>query len=193
MWPWEHLAVGYLLYSGYVRVRHRESPTAAATFAVAFGTQFPDLVDKPLAWIFGVLPSGVSLAHSVFTAVGLSVVVVLLARRVERTRPAVGFVVGYLSHLPADALYPVVLGGQLRLRAFFWPIMHVPAPVRRGLLENFAYYSLRFLAFLSTKRGMAFLALEVVLVGGALLVWISDGHPGVPHLHSGRRVGSDSK
>lgn len=193
MWPWEHLAVGYLLYSGYVRVQHRERPTAAAAVAVAVGTQFPDLVDKPLAWVFGILPSGVSLAHSVFTAAGLSLVVVLLGRRIQRERPAVGFAVGYLSHLPADILYPVILGRRVMVEAFLWPVASVSSPVRQGLFENFAYYAFKFLAFLATERGMAFLALEGVLLGGAVLVWISDGHPGLPRLRSGPRVDPDSK
>ena len=37
MWPWEHVAVGYLLYSAYVHLRYGESPGKLPTFAVAFG------------------------------------------------------------------------------------------------------------------------------------------------------------
>jgi hypothetical protein len=61
MWPWEHLAVGYLLYSVSCVLWGRY-PTRIGVAALAFGTQFPDLVDKPLGWWLGVLPSGQSFA-----------------------------------------------------------------------------------------------------------------------------------
>ena len=64
MWPWGHLAVGYLVYSGLSRWRFGRLPGSVATLAVALGTQLPDLVDKPLAWTVNVLASGRSLAHS---------------------------------------------------------------------------------------------------------------------------------
>jgi len=71
MWPWGHLAVGYLLWSVLVRDRRFRPPTGAETLLLAVGTQFPDAVDKPLAWSLGVLPNGRSLAHSVFLATAL--------------------------------------------------------------------------------------------------------------------------
>ena len=48
MWPWEHLAIGYLAYSLLGRLAWRRPPTVGTAITVAFGTQFPDLVDKPL-------------------------------------------------------------------------------------------------------------------------------------------------
>lgn len=182
MWPWEHLAVGYLLYSGYVHFRGDEAPTPMAAVAVALGTQFPDLVDKPLAWTFGFLSSGVSLAHSVFVAVGVSTFLIVLAKRRDRTEPAIAFVVGYLSHLPADVLYPALLGRGITIETFLWPFVIAPAPVRSGFGENFVYYFVQFLAFLGTERGMTFLVLEVVLLAVAVLVWRFDGYPGLPAL-----------
>src|SRR6056297_3615611 len=97
MWPWGHAVVGYLAYSGTTHVGWKRPPSHAATVALLFGTQFPDLVDKPLAWSLGVLPSGRSLAHSTLTAVLLvCVLYVVFARR----RAVVGaFALGYASHL----------------------------------------------------------------------------------------------
>ena len=53
MWPWGHLGVAYLLYSLYSRGRFRRPPRPEPTLAVVFGSQFADLVDKPLAWGLG--------------------------------------------------------------------------------------------------------------------------------------------
>ena len=179
MWPWEHLAIGYLAYSAYVHLIDDESPTARQAVAVAVGTQFPDLVDKPLAWTLSVVGSGVSIAHSVFTAVGLSATVVLVSRRLGHRKLGLAFAVGYLSHLPADIVYPVLLGRQPQLEAFLWPVVTTTASAGGGLLANFAYYLVRFLAFLGTGRGALFLVLEFVLLGTTAAVWILDGYPGL--------------
>lgn len=178
MWPWEHLAVGYLLYSGYVHFAYGESPTTGPVLLVVLGTQFPDLVDKTLGWTVSVFPSGVSVAHSVFTAMGLSAGLVVLSRRLGHRKLGIGFAIGYLSHIPADMIYPLLLGGRLNLGAFFWPLVTATGPARGGFLANFFYYAVQFLAFLGTARGTLFLLLEITLLATAVAVWIFDGHPG---------------
>ena len=180
MWPWEHLAVGYLLYSALTRYRTGDSPTTAAAVAVAFGTQFPDLVDKPLGWLFAVFPGGVSVAHSIFTATVLSVVVVALSHRFGRPRVGTAFTVGYLSHLPADAVYGLLFDGRVKIRPFLWPFVEAAPSASSGFLDNLAYYALRFLHFLVTDRGLAFLSLEVILLSFTAWIWVRDGCPGVP-------------
>lgn len=180
MWPWEHLAVGYLCYSALTRYWSGDPPTTAAVVAVAFGTQFPDLVDKPLGWLLALFRGGVSVAHSVFTAVALSAVVVALTRRVGRPRLGTAFAVGYLSHLPADAVYGAVFDGQIKLRPFLWPLVEAAPSASSGFLDNVAYYALRFLFFLTTDRGLAFLSLELLLLTFTAWIWFRDGCPGVP-------------
>jgi hypothetical protein len=75
MWPWGHLALGYLLYSPFARARFGRPPTDRATLLLAFGTQLPDLVDKPLAWRLDVLPAGRTLGHSLLSVVAVSALV----------------------------------------------------------------------------------------------------------------------
>ncbi|HET7325515.1 MAG TPA: metal-dependent hydrolase, partial [Halococcus sp.] len=111
MWPWGHLAVGYLLYSAFARRRFDRPPDDAAALCVAVGTQFPDIVDKPLAWTFHLLPSGRSFAHSLLTAAIVCGVVGWYAHRREQPHVATAFAVGYVSHLFTDALSPL-LGGE---------------------------------------------------------------------------------
>lgn len=77
MWPWGHLAVGYLLYSAAVRLRTGRPPRAAAVVLLLAGTQLPDVVDKPLAWVYHVVPQGYAVGHSVFVAVPVGLVAAL--------------------------------------------------------------------------------------------------------------------
>ncbi|MFC7165331.1 metal-dependent hydrolase [Halospeciosus flavus] len=113
MWPWEHLAVGYVAVSILFRW-HGRRVGALDAVAVGVGAAFPDLVDKPLAWAFDVLPSGTSVAHSVFVAVPLAVAVWFVAARRDRRSVGAAFAVSYLLHLPSDALYgPLTDGGSL--------------------------------------------------------------------------------
>ena len=135
MWPWGHLAVAYLCYValGLVLGRGGGESTRVTLLALAFGSQFPDLVDKPLAWWFGVLPSGRSLAHSLITASVLLSAVYLVSTRFDREEPAVAFAVGYVSHCFSDLGTDVVLGllagdaNQLRWTTYLlWPVLEPP-------------------------------------------------------------------
>jgi hypothetical protein len=134
--PLGHAALAYLLYSGHVLSRTYRRPRYLALVPLAIGSQFPDLVDKPLAYL-GVLTYGRSLAHSVFTFVLVSGVVwwgatALQARwpdtswqyRLRRVAP-VAFTSGYLSHLLGD-LYGPAVGGSADVRFVLYPIYAIP-------------------------------------------------------------------
>ncbi|WP_436930361.1 metal-dependent hydrolase [Halosimplex halobium] len=180
MWPWEHLAVGYLAYAVVGRFVWREPPTGATAAAVTLGTQFPDLVDKPLGWWLGVLPGGTTLAHSLLTAVPLSLAVLAVGAAVGRERPALAFAVGYLSHLPGDVVYPIVLGGDAKLWFLLWPLRAAPGD---GPAHTAAYVLAlveQFVAFLATPLGLAYLVAELLLLALAGWVWTVDGRPGLP-------------
>jgi hypothetical protein len=176
MWPWEHVAVGYLAYSAFSRLVWREPPSTRAALVVTFAAVAPDLVDKPLAWGLDVLPAGKSLAHSLVAFLSLSGLAALLGARSDSWRSAAGFVVGYASHLAGDVIYPLVVSGDVRVGFLFWPFVPVRGgadsvlPHLRELLES-------FLAFLATPRGAVYLVAEVALLAGALAVWLADGTP----------------
>jgi hypothetical protein len=183
MWPWEHLAVGYLAYSVYSRVELDALPTGSAALAVVLGTQFPDLVDKPLGWVFGVMPDGTTIGHSLFVAVPLSVVVYRLSAR--RGRPEIGaaFAVGYLSHLPGDVFYPVLRGGGPAYTKLLWPVF-----TKHGsggpVVARVGGYSRDYLQFLLRPEGFGYATLELLLLGAALAVWFADGTPGIGWLRN---------
>jgi len=125
MWPWGHAALGYLAY----RLLPDGSEIHASRLELAallFGTQAPDLVDKPLAWTVTILPSGRSFAHSIFTLVAFAAFAWVVARRVDRPQLAAIASFGYASHLVGDALAPL-LRGEFQFLAFLvWPLLPLP-------------------------------------------------------------------
>lgn len=181
MWPWEHLAFGYLAFSAYSRVRTGRAPRSDAVVILGIATQLPDLVDKPLAWSLSVLPSGHSLAHSLLTALPLSALALVLAHRARRTDIGVAFTVGYLSHLAGDIIYPVAIGATPSFDFLLWPLVSVPPDHSNlGLLLRFRRYFRDYLAHLGDPAVTGFIALELGLLLGVFCLWVFDGMPGVP-------------
>jgi hypothetical protein len=178
MWPWGHLALGYVLYSLWRRLSGRAPPTDATALALAFGTQFPDLVDKPLAWSFGLIPNGRSLVHSALSATLVVALVLYVARRYDRAGWATAFAAGYYVHLLGDTAGPLVEGAPAELGFLLWPVVPGVDYGDGGFLAHFA--ALEFTPL--------FLA-QTALVLPALLLWIADGAPGTAVVaRIGRRV-----
>ena len=185
MWPWGHLAVAYLLYTVVARRRFGRPPRAWPAVALAVGSQFPDLIDKPLAWNFGVLPGGRTLMHTLFTAAILVPVVLVAADRLEAPAVGLGFVVGYCSHLLAD-IPPGVLSGEYVGAAYLlWPALEQPpeSPVA-GVLD----------AFINYYEMGAYEWFQFAIFALAVLVWYRDGMPGLGLVSSSleRRFGVES-
>jgi hypothetical protein len=91
---------------------------------VLIATQLPDMIDKPLAWTFGVIPSGRMLAHSLVIVLPVLCLVCVLAVRRGVVRPAVLFSLSYLSHIAGD-FYPFFwLGTEYYFFPnLFWPLL----------------------------------------------------------------------
>ena len=123
MWPWGHAALGYLLGRPIVPV---ENGHGLPYLALLFGTQFPDLVDKPLAWSVAILPTGRSLAHSLLTLALLVGIAWLITNRIDREEHAIAFGIGYASHLLGDSLHSIVNLEFQSLTFLLWPILASP-------------------------------------------------------------------
>lgn len=178
MWPWEHLAFGYLLYSLSVRARSGAGLSGAPTLALVAGTQFPDIVDKPLVWQLGVLPGSI-LTHTVAVALPTTALIVLVAHRFGDAELGVAFGVGYLSHIAGDMLYPALIGGDVAIVVFLWPVAGQVTPADLGLFVNVGYYLGEYLTFLRTPRGFVYGTLELVFLGFTAVLWHRDGRPGL--------------
>lgn len=190
MLPWGHAAVGYLLYTGWLRWRRGSLPTGPAVLALGLGTQTPDLIDKPLAWTFAVLPTGRSLGHSVLTLGVLALILVVLARRYDRvTSPrtarvtdgagappwalsiVLAFLGGYGSHLGADTVAGLATG-ELEWAYLFYPVVSVGAPE----------HGYSFLEFFLSLTLTPTILVELGLTAVAIVVWLRDGRPGLATL-----------
>ncbi|MEF8859034.1 MAG: metal-dependent hydrolase [Halolamina sp.] len=172
MLPWGHAAVGYLCYTLYSRLSYRGPPVGAAVLALAVGTQFPDLIDKPMAWTFGVFPSGRSFAHSLLTLAVVAGVLYAIYRNRAELVTATAFLVGWASHLFADA-YPLLFGEPTCLRYLLWPVFGV-CPYEEGSRSIVGH-----LLAIELGNGIWF---GIGLTAVAGVVWLYDGAPGARYL-----------
>lgn len=102
MYPIEHFVVAVIPVVAYVLVRDRRLPPLRLFGLIFVGSQFPDLIDKPLAHQFYLLPSGRVFVHSLPIAIPMCCLVAWYAWRTDRPRAGGAFIFACLSHLVAD-------------------------------------------------------------------------------------------
>jgi hypothetical protein len=179
MWPWEHLAVGYVLYSLLGHAVDRSSPTDVGAVAVGAGTQLPDLVDKPLSWVLGVTETGYSVGHSLFAAPVVCLAAVAVGRRYADDRICVAFAVGYLSHLFGDVVYPLFLGRGLAPAVVLWPaVEQPPSDSHLGFVALVTRFIGRYARQMAALDLTPYVVFQVGLGLSVLLLWLYDGTPG---------------
>jgi len=177
MWPWEHAAVGYLAYSLFCHTYYRESPGGLDAFAVLFGSVLPDLIDKPLAYQFGVFDTGYALGHSIFFAIPLAILVGIGARQLGRPRAGLAFAVGYLLHLPGDFV-PHYLRGSERFDRVLWPLREAPGTTGTDGVADFTWmYFIDYWAALTSGDPPTYLVVQTGMVVFTGLLWLYDGAP----------------
>lgn len=179
MWPWEHVAVGYLALSVGTHLLRRRPPTDREAIAAAVGSVLPDLIDKPLAWGFGAFPSGYGAAHSVLFALPAAAAVVAFARARGRTGLGPAAAVGYLSHLPADLFPTAVADGRVPVERVLWPVRTASSTYPEGFLGTFRSYLRAYVGGLLAGDVDAAILLPLAAVGLCLVVWVRDGVPGL--------------
>lgn len=190
MWPWGHLAVAYVLYSLYSRARFRRPPRPAPALAAAFGSQFPDLIDKPLAWGLGVLPGGRTLAHSLAFAGPVLAAVFLAALVYDRVEPATAFAIAHLSHLATDLSPRVALGYPFGSEYLFWPFLARPFAYGARAFEPPDVVALAVRPFTDPST---YFGAQFALFALALGLWYLDGSPGRRYLSVGSGGGPNGR
>lgn len=184
MFPWEHAAVAYLWYAGYARWHGDAPPAGWGILVVLFASQFPDLIDKPLAWQLSLLASGRSLAHSVFVAVPLAYVGIAVARRADRMPLGVVGAIGFLSHLATDAV-PLSPSEDLNSAVVLWPLVtsdsssSAAGSSTAGAVGRASETLLDAYPSLSAGEPTLEAGIRLGIVGLAGVVWLADGRPGV--------------
>ncbi|TKX57319.1 metal-dependent hydrolase, partial [Halorubrum sp. ASP1] len=91
MFPIEHFIVAFLPVLMYVLVIDRRLPGVRLATIAFIGSQLPDLVDKPLAYLFGLIPSGRVFMHSLPIALPFLLGTMIYGWKTERNRLSVGF------------------------------------------------------------------------------------------------------
>lgn len=177
MWPWEHVIFGYLLYTVYTHVVHRESPKAVPTAVMAVAAVFPDLIDKPLAWEFGVFSTGYALGHSVFFVIPLTIVVWVFTHDTARSSIGTGFIIGYLSHLLGDVVPVNLRRGEIVIDHLFWPFMIERSIDHGSLGAGIGHYLDGYLTTVLTLEITLYVIVQLTLFFAAFALWLSDGMP----------------
>ena len=123
MFPHEHFIVAVVPVVAYLVVVHRRLPTVQLLGVVFLGSQFPDLVDKPLAHQFVVLPSGRVFMHSLPIALPVLLLIVLYGWRTERLRLSLAFAFAHLSHLVTDHTSALLSSTPHIPPELLWPLL----------------------------------------------------------------------
>lgn len=181
MWPWGHVAVGYLAYSLGRRLLGREPPTDLAVLVLLPASLLPDLVDKPLSWWLDLFPTGYAVGHSALVAIPLGLAALAAGVRRDRVGPATAFVVGYWSHLAGDVFSGVLLGDGPAYGVVLWPLVErAPYATEYGAVERGLVYLREFATAAATaERPLALIAVYLAPGCLALLLWLLDGGPGL--------------
>ena len=135
MLPIEHFIVAFLPVLGYSIGRDRKLPTPRLTALAFVGSQFPDLIDKPLAHQFGLLPSGRVGMHSLPISVPFVCVIIAYGWYTDRRRLASVFAFAHLSHLLADNYKPLLGATPSVSPDLLWPFTQ---PVARAAVPGWA-------------------------------------------------------
>ncbi len=164
--PIVHPIVGYLCYAGYTRVRDGRKPRSEPTVVAVFSAALPDLIDQPL-WLVGITPVGRTVAHSLFGAILIVGTVGFLARQRGRLDLAVAFAIGYGSHIIADVPWHVLAGDYHELGFLLWPVTEMPPYSGVKVVGTVGGVEITTLWF------------EAIILIFGVLVWWSDGRPGL--------------
>jgi len=179
MWPWTHALFGYACYSLAVRTGFRRRPTDAPALLAVFAAVLPDLVDKPLAWTFGVVGSGYGPAHSLLVGVPAAAAFGAWLWQRGRHEAGLGFLVGYASHLVGDLLFQLWDEGELVFSVVLWPLGPASPDSSGNLLEHVVFFLFRYAGQIRAGEATTYLLATIALAGGVVVLWLVDGAPGV--------------
>lgn len=129
--PHDHAAVGLLAYLVFSSLLSDADRDVVSLGAVLFGTQFPDLVDKPLAY-YGILPYGRSLMHSLLVVPVVVGIAIAVARHADRRGLGIAFAVGMVTHPIADSYHALLDATLANAPYLLWPVLAIheqPNPI----------------------------------------------------------------
>jgi len=135
--PIEHFILAIVPVSVVTLVYTRRPPRSRLIGAVFLGSQFPDLIDKPLALQLGVIPTGRVFMHSLPIAIPFLLAVCLYGSHTDQltVSVALAFTFAHLSHLLGDTYHAIGNPTSPLPPDLFWPLT---TPVARPGLPHWA-------------------------------------------------------
>lgn len=179
MWPWTHALFGYVCYSLAVRAGFRHRPTDSPAVLAVFAAVAPDLVDKPLAWTFGVTASGYGPAHSILLGVPVAALAAVWTWHALGRESGAAVVIGYGSHLLGDIIFQFFDEGELVLSVVLWPVVAAGPDSQGGMLSHLVHFTLRYIAQIRAGAATAYFLGSTLLAAATVALWVADGTPGV--------------
>lgn len=135
MRPIEHFIVAIMPVGAVILLLTRQRPPASVIGAAFIGSQFPDVIDKPLAFYTGIIPSGRVFMHSLPIAIPFLLTVGVYGWQTNHNTLSLAFVFGHLSHIIADT-YQTLRGPNPTLSPdLFWPFVD---PITRPEIPHWA-------------------------------------------------------
>ncbi len=171
MFPWGHLAFGYVAYTLFNRLYFDSFPDGPPVIVLGITALLPDLVDKPLSWSLGIFPSGRALFHSLLVLLPLSAAIYWLSHRTHRASIGHSAIIGLLSHAVGDILDTLFTEPLYDIPIWLlWPLLSVPTD------ENAGYH------YLWEISADPFFYFETSLTVFAIALWFRHGVPGIDWL-----------
>jgi membrane-bound metal-dependent hydrolase YbcI (DUF457 family) len=135
MSPIEHFIIAVIPVGTAILLFTRRRPPASVIGAAFVGSQFPDLIDKPLAFYSGAIPTGRVFMHSLPVAIPFLLAVGVYGWRTNTNMLSLAFVFGHLSHIIGDT-YQTLLGPNPALSPdLLWPFVD---PIARPEIPHWA-------------------------------------------------------
>jgi len=144
--PIKHVLLAVVPVACYTLLRRRRIPSGAVVLTAVCAGLFADLIDKPLAWQFGLIPSGRMVAHSLVISVPLLVAVLLFTARTNHLQYGLVFAWGHLSHIATDFLSVLSRGtDSYWFPNLFWPLLPANPDRTVGYGNNLPAFDLALL------------------------------------------------
>ncbi|MXR52985.1 hypothetical protein GRX03_15405 [Halovenus sp. WSH3] len=144
--PIKHVILALLPVVCYTVLRERTLPSGPIMLIAVAGGLAADVIDKPLAWQFGVVPSGRMVAHSLVLSVPVLVAVVVLAARLDQLFAGLVFAWGHLSHIATDFRSVLFHGtDSYWFPNLFWPLLPANPDRTVGYGDNLPMFDAVFL------------------------------------------------
>jgi len=167
---WVHAAVAYLVYRMSLPISGRGDIDRGVMLALLAGALLPDLIDKPVSFVFSSAPSR-SFAHSIFTTIFLIAVVVYISRRLGRSKGALAYILGHFSHLGADLVDSLFIPEETFV-FLFWP-----------LITDYHHID-TVQELLSLVTPTPYVLAQTGITVLAVALWLYDGKPGYDSLET---------